>query len=193
MIMPRRKRPRFRIADRAFAPLEQRQIAPAASRRFAIVARKIPAVGCMPATRAAGPLVWEKFVAVKRKPMTLHPAVRLAALALLAGCAGMGYQTGDSYAHTQALATMSDPDAQLVLARMYADPAAWPQMQARQQDPVQAAKWCLVYQRQGRPARPDTLAQGPSCEQIVARLPADAVSVGQWLALQYTEGTWYRY
>jgi hypothetical protein len=140
----------------------------------------------MPARRAAGPLSEEEA-------MTLHPAVPLVALAVLAGCAGMAYQAGDSYERTQALANMNNPDAQLVLARMYADPAASPQMQGRPQDQVQAAKWCLVFQSESRPARPDTLAQGPPCEQIIARLPPEAVFSGMALAVQFKQGTWYRY
>ena len=113
-----------------------------------------------------------------------RPAVPLALLLALAGCAGLGYQVNDSYLHTRALAESSNPDAQLALARMNADPASWPQMQGKAANPVEAAKWCTVVDDTPAP-RPDPAlqARGPSCQQIMASLPPDAIAKGSGEAL----------
>jgi hypothetical protein len=111
----------------------------------------------------------------------------LAALAVLAGCASLAHHPDDSFAHTAALAEADDPDAQLDLARMYADPAAWPQAADRQPDPTRAAEWCIIVSW-GPPPTPAALARGPSCEQILAAFPPYVVSAGSYLASVRLEG-----
>ena len=97
-----------------------------------------------------------------------HKVIVLAAVAALAGCSTLGYQPTDSYLHTRAAANLGNTNAQLDLARMYADPAHWPQMQGRKPDPVRAAKWCYIFQSQQVTADPAVAARGPSCQQILA-------------------------
>ncbi len=113
--------------------------------------------------------------------MTPVPAVTLAALLALGGCASLAHHADDSFAHTQKLAEAADPDAQLDLARMYADPAAWPQAAGRQPDPVMAAMWCTILKVQPPPS-PAALARGPSCQQIMASIPPQAANLGAYLA-----------
>jgi hypothetical protein len=110
-------------------------------------------------------------------------AFPLVVLLALGGCAEFVHHPGDSFAHTEALANAGQADAQLDLARMYADPAAWPQTRGRPPDPVKAAKWCIIVQTKGLEApSPAALARGPSCEQIMATLPPSAVFLGNGLA-----------
>ena len=113
--------------------------------------------------------------------MTLVPAISLAAVLALGGCAALAHHPDDSFAHTAKLAEAEEPDAQLDLARMYADPAAWPQAAGRQPDPVLAAKWCVTVSWGPAPT-PAALARGPSCEQILAAIPPHLVSQGLYLA-----------
>ena len=113
--------------------------------------------------------------------MTLLPALSLSTLVALGGCAALVHHPSDSFAHTQALAEADEPDAQLDLARMYADPAAWPQMAGRQADPVLAAEWCTIVSWGLSPTQA-TLARGPSCRQILATLSPEAVATGGYLA-----------
>jgi len=117
--------------------------------------------------------------------MSPHRVVPLLALLTLGGCASLGYHTTNSFANTRAWASVSDPNARVALARMYADPDAWPQSRGRRANPVQAAKWCLIYQMQHVAADPAILASGPSCEQILASLPPEAVNRGLGLAVGY--------
>jgi hypothetical protein len=118
----------------------------------------------------------------------MQRVVPLLALLALGGCAALGYQATDSFAHTRALADVGNADARVALARMYADPAAWPASRGRRPNPVQAAKWCAIYQIQHVAADPAILASGPSCEQIMATLPPEAVNSGTGLATGYFEG-----
>ena len=69
----------------------------------------------------------------------------------------------------------------LDLARMYATPAAWPQMAGRQADPVQAAEWCTIVSWGPSPTKA-ALARGPSCQEILASLPPEAVATGVYMA-----------
>lgn len=112
--------------------------------------------------------------------MTVFQAASLALLGMLAGCAGLAHQEDDSFLRTQQLARFGDPDAQLDLARMFADPDAWPQSRGMPPDPVLAAHWCAASEGE-LPPRPDTVARGPSCQQIMASLPPDAVSAGRFM------------
>jgi hypothetical protein len=124
--------------------------------------------------------------------MLLRPqAMVLAAVVTLAGCATLGYQPTDSYLHTRAAAELGNTNAQLDLARMYADPAQWPQMQGRQPDPVRAAKWCYIFQSQNVTADPAVAARGRSCQQIMASLPPDAVNQGIGRGADYFNRDWY--
>ena len=112
--------------------------------------------------------------------MTRSQVASLAALAVLAGCAGGMHQADDSFQRTQQLARLGDPDAQLDLARMFADPAAWPQSRGMPPNPVLAAHWCAATEGE-QPPRPETVARGPSCQQIMAALPPEAVTAGRLL------------
>ena len=112
--------------------------------------------------------------------MTLSQAASLAALAVLAGCAGLAHRADDSFLRTQQMARFGDPDAQLDLARMFADPAAWPQSGGMPPNPVLAAFWCAASEGEPPPT-PQTVARGPSCQQIMAALPPDAVSAGRFM------------
>ncbi len=124
--------------------------------------------------------------------MRTRIALAVVLLAGLGGCATSHYQAGDSYAHTRMLAYARDADAQLMLARMYADPAHWPEMQGRKPQPVLAAKWCKIFARGGLPARPEVAAAGPSCAQILARLPPALVAEGEGLAGDFgQEPSWW--
>ena len=86
--------------------------------------------------------------------MTPVPAVTLAALLALGGCASLAHHADDSFEHTQQLAEAADPDAQLDLARMFADPAAWPQAAGMPAQPGLAAMWCAASARCSRRPRP---------------------------------------
>ncbi len=103
----------------------------------------------------------------------------------VSGCAALGYQPGDSYAHTRALANSGNSEAQLVLARMYAEPSAWADRKGRKPDGARAAKWCVIYQRQGVAARAEVAAAGPSCPRILAGLSPSAVFVGEGMAGEF--------
>ncbi len=113
--------------------------------------------------------------------MTPPLALALAVVLALGGCASLAHHADDSFEHTAKLAEAAEPDAQLDLARMYADPAAWPQAADRQPDPVLAAKWCTLV-GWGPSPTPAALARGPSCQQILASLPPAAVGMGIYLA-----------
>jgi hypothetical protein len=119
--------------------------------------------------------------------MTLVPAFSVAALVALGGCAALQHHPDDSFAHTAKLAEAAEPDARLDLARMYADPAAWPQAAGRQPEPALAAKWCVILSA-GPVPTPAALARGPSCQQILASLPPETVAMGEYLASVQREG-----
>jgi TPR repeat protein len=116
------------------------------------------------------------------------PAIALAALAALAGCASLSHQADDSFLRTKEFAAQGQPDAQLDLARMYANPAGSPQTRGMQPDAVQAAKWCIIAQARQQPT-PAALARGPTCQQILTSLPSDAVAAGMVEADEWVEGT----
>ncbi len=113
--------------------------------------------------------------------MTPLPALALAVVLALGGCASLAHHADDSFAHTAKLAEAAEPDAELDVARMYANPAAWPQAAGQQPDPVLAAKWCTL-ESWGPAPTPAALARGPSCPQILATLPPASVSMGLYLA-----------
>ena len=111
--------------------------------------------------------------------MTPLPALALAVVLALGGCASLAHHADDSFAHTAKLAEAAEPDAELDVARMYANPAAWPQAAGQQPDPVLAAKWSTL-ENWGPAPTPAALARGPSCPEILPpcrRLPSAWVSI----------------
>jgi hypothetical protein len=118
-----------------------------------------------------------------------HPRLlALAGATLLAACSALQYHPGDGFAETLQFAEAAVPAAQLDVARMYADPDAYPASHGRAADRLQAAKWCYIVSN-GPPAPPppDTIA-GASCSAILAATSPQDRGLARMLARNWLAG-----
>jgi hypothetical protein len=118
-----------------------------------------------------------------------HPVpLALAVATLLAACSALHYHPGDGFAETLQFAQAAVPAAQLDVARMYADPDAYPASLGRAPDRLQAAKWCYILADGPPPPPPPGTVTGESCSAILAATSPQDRSLALMLARNWLAG-----